>query len=256
MSHTKNGGPRVKTALTVFAIIEALEEMGGAGITELANELGLAKSTVHSHLVTLHEAEYVVREEDRYHLSLKFLKLGEHARMRKREFRDTQQKVEELAETTQERAQFIVEEHGRGVYVHRAVGENAVHTDPGVGHSIPLHMTAAGKAILAAFPDSRVEEILARHGLEAVTEHTITDEGELFDELEEIRERGYAMNLEENIAGLHAVGVAVRRNDGSVCGAFSVSGPSHRITGERLREELPNLLLGTANELELNLQYS
>jgi DNA-binding IclR family transcriptional regulator len=247
---------RVKSVRTAFAVIEAIYELEGGGVSEIASHLGMAKSSIHAHLKTLEDSEYVVREGNQYHVSLKFLELGEFAKSRKQEYTISRRKVRELAEETEERSQFIVEEHGRGVYVHREVGEHAVHTDPGIGKRIPLHSTSAGKAILAELPPERVEEIIDMWGLEPVTENTITETDVLYENLETIRERGYAFNLEENVPGLHAVGVAVSGAGGRVCGALSVSGPSHRLEGALLHEEIPNLLLGTANELELNLMYS
>lgn len=247
---------QVKSARTVFGVIEAVYELDGGGVSEIADHLGMAKSSIHAHLNTLESCEYLVREGDQYHVSLKFLELGEFAKSRKTEYTISQRKVRELAEETEERSQFIVEEHGRGVYLDREVGERGVHTDPGIGKRIPLHSTAAGKSILAELPTDRVESILDTWGLESVTENSITDAETLYDELEGIRDRGYAFNLEENVPGLNAVGIAVTGADGRVCGALSVSGPSHRLEGSLLYEEIPNLLLGTANELELNLMYS
>lgn len=249
-------GDAVKSVETAFAVVETLYELDGAGVSAVATELDMAKSTIHKHLQTLTNAGYIVREGDQYHVGLRFLELGEFARSRKEGYTISRAKVKELAEETQERAQFIVEEHGYGVYLYREVGERAVHTDPGIGKGIPLHSTAAGKTILANLPEERVERIIETRGLEAVTENTITDREALFSELATIRERGYAFNLEENVPGLHAVGVAVTPNETDVCGALSVSGPSHRLRDDLLRTEIPRLLLGTVNELELNLKYS
>lgn len=247
---------QVKSVQTAFAVIEAVHELEGGGVSEIANHLGMAKSSIHAHLKTLERNEYLVCEGNQYHISLKFLELGDFTKSRKKEYTISRRKVQELAEETDERSQFIVEEHGRGVYVHREVGEHAVHTDPGIGKRIPLHSTSAGKAILAELPRERVNEIIDTWGLESVTENTITDPDVLYENLETIRDRGYAFNLEENVPGLHAVGVAVSGAGGQVCGALSVSGPSHRLEGSLLHQEIPNLLLGTANELELNLMYS
>lgn len=247
---------RVRAATTSFAVAETLQMLDGGGVSAVAEELGMAKSTIHAHLRTLEDAEYIVREGDQYHVGLRFLELGEFARSRKEEYNISQSKVFELAEKTQERAQFIVEEHGYGVYLYREVGDRAVHTDPGIGKRIPLHSTAAGKSILANIPEERVEWIFETRGLEPVTDNTITDYDALMTELETIREQGYAINLEENVPGLHAVGVAITPDESDVCGALSVSGPSHRLRDDLLREEIPRLLLGTVNELELNLKYS
>ncbi len=246
----------VQSVQTMLDVVEALRLLDGARVTELADELDVAKSTVHRHLDTLYRRGYVIREGDEYHVGLRFLRLSEHARVRRPEYELARAKVVELARETDERAQFIVEEHGEGVYVHLETGSRAVHTDSGVGRRIPLHATAAGKAVLAQFDDDHVRTVLDCHGMTAFTDHTITDRDRLFDELADIRERGYSVNDRENTRGIRAVGVPVVGPEGFVVGALSVSGPTHRMKGERLESTLPDLLLGTANELELNITYS
>lgn len=256
METTAESGRRVKAALTTFEILETLNDADGLRLTELADELDMAKSTVHRYLQTLHAGEYVVKEDDEYYVSLRFLDFGWNARSRKEGYRMAKSKVAELAEATEERAQFIVEEHGKAVFVYREAGNHAVQTDPGIGKRIDLHATSAGKAIMAQWPDERVHEYVQRSGLPDVTSKTITDEQTLMAELEEVRESGYSVNREENIDGLHAAGVAVVAPDESALGALSVSGPTNRMKGEWFEEELPDMLMGFANEIELNLKYS
>jgi DNA-binding IclR family transcriptional regulator len=253
--HTK-GKDRVKTTQTALVILEHLRENNGMGITELASESGLAKSTVHRHLSTLCDEGYVVKEGDTYHIGLRFLNFGENAKNRKEEYSMAEEKVEELAEETEERVQFIVEEHGYSVYVHRALGRHAVRTDPGIGKRIPLHSVAAGKSILAHMSEEDVWQIIEDRGLPKITKNTITDSETLFEELEMIREQGYSVNDQENLDGLKAIGAPILGADGQVIGALSVSGPTHRMKGEYFESELPDLLLGVVNELELNIAYS
>jgi len=97
---------------------------------------------------------------------------------------------------------------------------------------------------------AEVEAYIDRNGLEAVTEHTIADPDVLFEELEQIRERGYATNTEETVEGLGAVSVPIKDHDDGVIGALSVSGPINRV-GEG---EYSQLLLDTKKELELNIR--
>jgi DNA-binding IclR family transcriptional regulator len=240
---------------TLFDIIEHIHQADGATLSAIAAELDYAKSTVHRHLATLEQRGYVVND-DGYHVGLRFLELGEDARNRRRGYQLAKDKVEELAQETAERAQFLVEEHAEAVYIHRALGSRAVRTDPGIGKRVPLHATASGKAMLAAMPSEKVSRIIEQTRFVEVTDETITDAEELRRELAEIRDRGYAFNREENLDVLHAVGVPVEGSDGGVIGGLSVSGPSHRFTGERFEDELLTLLLGAANELELNIAHS
>jgi DNA-binding IclR family transcriptional regulator len=246
----------VKAVDTAFGILETLNEQDGMRLTELARKQDMAKSTVHRYLQTLLARNYLVKEGDQYHVSLRFLDLGEHARNREEGYRLAKAKVAELAEETQERAQFIVEEHGQAVYVHREAGSHAVHTDPGIGKRTHLHATSAGKAIMAEWPDERIHRYIDNQDLRSLTSNTITTPAGLLEEVEEIRDRGFSVNDEENIDGLRALGVAISNGPDSVVGALSVSGPTSRMNGEWFEQELPDMLMGFTNEIELNLQFS
>lgn len=251
----KQSDGRLQSTGRTFEIIELLSERTTVGVTAIANETEMVKSTVHAHLSTLRDRGYVVRTPDGYQLGMEFLRLGESARERDPGYELAGEKVAKLAEETDERSQFIVAENGRGIYVHRETGTDAVFTNSAVGGHILLHATAAGKAALSHYDNETVLDMLDGH-LPRLTENTITDEETLLDELDRTRNRGYAVNCSENTEGLRALGVPVERPDGSLLGSISVSGPSQRMKGERFEEELPNLLLGTVNELELNIAYS
>lgn len=252
----EDGSRRVKTAGTVFGIIELLRDRNGATVTEVATETGLAKSTASAHLNSLMELEYTVRDGNVYRLSTQFLSLGHHVRYSSPARVMSKDIVSELAEETNERAQFVVEEFGKGAYIHCFSGSRGVRTDSAIGKRIHLHATAAGKAILAFTPEERVDEILDKWGLPEVTPRTITTREGLFEELESVRERGFGINDEETIEGLRSIAVPVKDSQGTVLGALGISGPTHRMKGDWFYEEIPDLLLAMVNELELNLKYS
>jgi DNA-binding IclR family transcriptional regulator len=244
----------VSSAETLFDILEYISKAEGQTLSQISEKLDYAKSTVHRHLTTLEQRGYVVKSGG-YYVSLRFLELGQQARTRHHAYPLAREKVDELAAETDERAQFIVEEHGKAVYIHRTFGQHAVRTDPGIGKRIPLHATSAGKAILASMPEEIRSRIIEQATFTEITSETITNPNKLNKELTRISERGYAFNRQENIKGLHAVGVPVTGPDGAIIGALSVSGPSHRLTDEWFEDDLPTLLLGAANELELNIAY-
>jgi len=97
--------------------------------------------------------------------------------------------------------------------------------------------------------------VLHRHGLPAATENTITDRDELREELEQIRDRGYAIDNEERIEGIRYVATSIS-NEGGVAGAVSVSAPRSRLNSERFKETLPSAVRSTANIVKVNLQHS
>lgn len=237
-----------------FTIIETLRELGGAGVTELSAELDLPKSTVFNQLKTLERRAYVVKEQGQYNLGLRLLGLGEFVRAKRAEYRMVEPKVEMIAEQTKERAHFVVEEQLHAIHVHTKTGPNAVEngTDSGTRRT-DLHATAAGKVILAFLPEDAVETHVEERGLPSYTENTITDRERLFQELATVRENGFAQNDEESMKGLRAVAVPVQYPNGKLVGAMSVAGPTQRMKGDRYNSEIPDLLLGSSNEVEVNI---
>jgi len=236
-------------------IVEIIRGLNGATVSEIADETDMAKGTVHGYLSTLQTIGYLIIEEDTYQVGTKFLRLGEYSRTYRDEYTLTAETVEELAETTGERSQFVVEEHGKGVFLYRGFGDRAVETESETGKRMYLHATSAGKAILSQFPEEDVHRIIKTWGLQEVTPKSITDREELFSELETIRDRGYAVNKEEHTNALNAVGVPVTGKNQETLGALSVSGPTYRMTDNRITE-IAELLLGMANELELKIVHS
>jgi DNA-binding IclR family transcriptional regulator len=247
----------IQSVETAFEIIEALRRLGGAGVTELAGEMELPKSTVYNQLQTLERQAFVVKDRDEYHLGLRFLGLGEFVREKKEVYRMIEPKVTEIAEKTNERAHFVAEEQRHAIHVHTKTGVNAVEngTDSGTRRT-DLHAVAAGKAILANLPDDELEAFLDENTLDAFTENTITDRNQLYDALEAVCDRGYAQNDEESMLGLRAVAAPILYPDGQLLGVLSVSGPTHRLKGERFETEIPDLLLGSSNEIEINVAHA
>ncbi|WP_121743024.1 IclR family transcriptional regulator [Natronorubrum halophilum] len=255
-----NERPRpVKTTKTSLALVRAVRNSDGAGLSELADRLGLAKSTVHNHLHTLVDEGFLVRDGDTYHVGLEFLPFGEHARDRNPRYATARQRVHSLAEKTGHEADFIAEEHGRAYSLEYAVGESNSRglSESGpfrAGNRFYMHHCASGKAMLASMPEPRVRDIIDQWGLPATTDRTITDESALCDELESVRRRGYAVNDEELIAGYRSVGASVTNPDGEVVGAFSIGGPTYRMAvDESTIEEIGRLLLDEIDSLESKL---
>jgi DNA-binding IclR family transcriptional regulator len=246
----------VKAAKISLEIVEVLRERNGAGVSEIARAVDKPTSTVHDHLQTLEREEYLVKEGTQYHVSTRFLQLGNQARSRKKVFEIAQPEVDELAEKTGEHSNLMIEEHGLGVFLYKARGPDAVQLDTHAGMRVPLQTTALGKTIMAFRPRSEVESYLDRHGLPEVTERTITDREELFETLDQVRERGYAYDDEERVKGMRCLAAPITDQDDRAIAAVSVSGPKSRMQGDRFSEEIPEQILRSANVIEVNLTYS
>lgn len=235
-------------------ILTALVEMDGAGITELSSRLGIPKSTVYVHLQTLLENEFVVQDGSGYSAALRFLEFGCKLRSGMEIYRKGQEVINRLAEETGELANLGIEENGKVVVVHLAEGDNAAHSHI-LGKRSYVHTSAMGKAILAHLSESHVEEIISRHGLPGFTEETITERSALFATLDEIRDRGYALDHEEGGTGVHCVAAPVFIQNDHPIGAVSITGPARRIMDD-YEELLIEEVLDASNVLEVEIKYS
>lgn len=234
-------------------IIEHLQSVQEIGVTELAEELGHSPATTYKHLNTLHQEKYVAKtDEKRYRLGFRFVNTAYHVKQRISNYETIVGEVVKLANTSGEIALFTVEEHGIGICLSVAAGENAVDRPVHEGYRSYLHDTAVGKAILAFSSEERVEEIIDRWGLADSSPNTITEREELFETLSTIQERGVAFNQEETQHGLVGVGAPIFRPDGSVLGGISVIGPTSRISTETLAGDLTEMVQASANIIEVN----
>lgn len=235
-------------------ILAALRQLDGAGVTELADELEYSQSAVHAQLTTLRKHGLVAKEGTTYQLSLQFLEIAQHVTSRFGDIDVIRSEMNALADETGEVAQFATHERGKIVCVHRARGDNAVKTGSFMGKREHLHSTAMGKAILSTMPDE-VDEIVDAFGLPEQTDRTTTTHEELQAQLEDVREQGYAIDDEENVRGLRCVAVPVMASDENL-GAVSVTGPTSRMTDDRIKSVLTDAVANSANIIEINYKFS
>jgi len=245
----------IKAVDRTLAILQTLGEYDTVGVTALAEDLDLPRSTVFNHLKTLESGEYVVNDGGEYRLGSRFLELGAKARDFHDVYEAARGEVSRLAEETGEISALLIEEHGLGVFLYRSEGEGSVHIDSFTGQRIYLHGAALGKAILAGLPESRVDGIVERRGLPTLTDNTVTERDELSAELAEIAEAGVAFDDEERLDGLRSVAAPIHDGE-DVLGSVSLAGPSSRVGDDRFREEFPAKVADAASTAELNLTYS
>ena len=257
MKHTtdERSGRTIRSVEIAFNVIDLLQNESGAGVTQIADELGHSKSTIHSHLRTLENRKFIVRDGDGYRLSLRILDMATHVCEQAGNYEVIRNEVDSLAEETGEIAQFGIEEYGQISYLYKATGDLAVESASRVGTQQPMYSTALGKTILAYLPSRRTEEIVDAMEFSPKTSMTITGPDELYEDLAAIAERGYGIDDEENIDGFRCVAAPVREGD-TVLGAVSVSGPSSRFTDERLAGQLSEQVQRAANVIELNTKFS
>ncbi|WP_408960265.1 IclR family transcriptional regulator [Natrinema sp. 74] len=257
MANTSNDETRrtIRSVEIAFTVLNTIRTNDEITVTELADELGHSKSTIHSHLRTLENQEIIVRSGNGYRLSLQVLDMANDVREQVANYDVIVEEVDELADETNEIAQFGLEEHMKVSYLYKSRGNRAVETASRAGGKQPMHSTSLGKAILAFLPPDRRETIIDNTTLTRQTPKTITDPDSLCEDLDRITERGYAIDDEENIEGLRCVAAPVR-SENTVLGAISVTGPVSRISDDYLHGVLAESVQRAANVIELNTKFS
>jgi IclR family acetate operon transcriptional repressor len=237
-------GAGVQSLSRAVDLLELLAERGGhSTIGELAAVSGLPLPTVHRLLGTLIARGWVHQLPNRrYALGARLASVGAVAgRMVGAGAHGV---LARLVEATGESANLAVRSGAYAEYVAQVPSRHAMRMFTEVGRRVELHCTGVGKAILAALDDEEVREIVEVVGLSAYTEHTVSTSKELFAELARIRERGYAIDEQEQELGVRCVAVALP--GAGRWQALSVSGPVTRMTEEAVARAVPVLVAAAA----------
>lgn len=234
----------VSTAETSFQLLEALRASEGAGVTELADELSLTKSTVHKHLTTLRKLGYVVKEGTTYRLGVSLLGFGIAARDQLPFYELAKEPLADLAETAGQLATLVVAEHGYAVQAYRVGSVDAKEVPVQVGDRLPLHTTASGKAILAFTPTEARDRILAQRDVEFSDGERET----LARELQSVRDVRTAYDSGEYVDDWYCVARPITDTERNALGAITVSGPA-----DQMEERLSELDIPTLTEYAVNI---
>lgn len=252
---THESGRILKSSSVTLDIVDAVVELEGARVSQIADHLDISESAASNHLHTLRKAGFLTADGDIYQPSLKFAKIGEHAKTRDPAYQHAVEITNELDENTNFETSFTITENGLGRYLRPEVDATTeVDKYLIVGEQIYLHSTAAGKAILANYPKDRVDYIIDRWGLPELTDRTITSRENLEERLEEVRKQGYALNRGEDQMGVYAIGQAVKKPSGVVLGALSIAGPTYRTKERRFEERFAVILDEYIEKLETRLE--
>jgi IclR family acetate operon transcriptional repressor len=233
---------------SVHRALELLEIVAAAGgqmaIGELAAAAAIPLPTAHRLLRTLVERGYMRQLPNRrYALGLRLVPLGASANAMVGV--NVRPALERLVQEIGESANLAILAGDHAEYVAQAPSRHAMRMFTEVGRRVELHCTGVGKALLAQLDDEQALAIVRRVGMPAYTPHTLTDEAALLDCLATIRERGYAMDEQEQEAGVRCVAVALSAGRTSWM-AMSVSGPLTRMTEEVVAATVPLLQAAAA----------
>ncbi|WP_203336763.1 IclR family transcriptional regulator [Nocardioides limicola] len=244
---TKRGGSDsaggVQSVDRAITVLEILAREGSAGVSEVAAEVGVHKSTAFRLLAALEERDLVEQNHERgkYQLGFGVLRLAGAIPTRLDVVRQAQSVVDELAARLDETINVAVVRKHYAVHVQQALGSAAVASQNWVGQLTPLHATSSGKVLLAFMSEQQCHDVLDEAGLEAFTEHTITSRAALLEQLRQVREDGYATTFEEYETGLNAAAVPIRDHTGAVVAALSAAGPAYRMDQESIAAQIKDL---------------
>ena len=249
-----NGG--VQSVDRALHVLELLARRGEAGVTELASDIGVHKSTVSRLLTALEDRELVEQafERGKYRLGFGILRLANAVSGRLDVTRQGREICERLALEVGETVNIAVLRSEYAVNVDQARGPAAISTHNWVGELTPLHATSSGKVLLAFMAADARRDLLSAAGLPRFTEHTITSVERLESQLRDVTRNGYVVSLEELEDGLNAVAAPIRDHIGGVIAALSVSGPAYRLTVERALEIAP-VVVAAADDVSRRMGY-
>jgi DNA-binding IclR family transcriptional regulator len=232
----EDSGP-VQSVDRAVAILEILARDGEAGVTEVARELGVHKSTASRLLAALDRRELVAQDaaRGRFRLGVGLVRLAGAAARGLDLTQESRPVCRALAQEVGETVNLAILSGRDALYLDQVAGPAALSPHNWAGQRIPLHATSDGKVLLAYLPEAELAECLTPP-LARFTSRTITAAADFARLLAEVRRQGYATAVDELEAGLTAVAAPVRNAEGIVVASISASGPSFRIPAERIPE--------------------
>ncbi len=226
----EGGGGNLQSVNRALRALELIAEERELGVTELGRRLGVHKATASRLVATLAERGLVERDPltEKYRLGFGLIRLAGAAMASLDLVRTARPILEDLADRTRETVNLGVLSGDAVVYIDQVTGTRSIVAVSWVGRRTPLHCTSNGKVLLAFLGDKERDRLLAGP-LDNPTPRSVVKPADLRTQLEEVRVRGYAQTMEELEEGLNAVAAPVRRGDGEVVAALSVSGPAFRM---------------------------
>jgi DNA-binding IclR family transcriptional regulator len=226
----------------IHRILEALRRHSKTGLTnkEISQEVGIPPSTSYRILAALRRHDYVRqnKKDTRYYLGFTHLRLAEAVVEGMDLSAICLPYLEELHNQTEETTFFALF-NGSSCVTMETCGQVDSRVAVGLGEVMPLHASAAGKAVLAFLPQKEVERLLAGLKLEAYTPHTIRSAASLRRQLAEIRKYGVATIEQEFHSGINALAVPIFNNEGRPVGSIALVGISIDLDPAQLEEYAP-----------------
>lgn len=239
MTEEKETKNPVQSAERIFQVMELLADQGEMGLMEISAALNLHKSTVHRLLMSLIYMGYAKQDENtqKYMLSYKVVSMAGKILDRMDILLVAKPYLEKLSDISGEAVHLVQREGNHILYIYKIEAKvGTIRMVSHVGMIHPMYCSGVGKAIMATLPEKEVRQIWNESIIEKKTDKTITDYNEMLKVLDGIKKCGYALDDEENEKGVRCIAACLRGYHNEVKYAFSISGPTSRMTRERVEE--------------------
>ncbi len=255
---------REKTNYIIQSVSHALDvleqftgEQDELGVTELSKRLKLHKNNVFRLLATLESRGYIEQNKssESYRLGIRCLQVGQNYVSQMGLLKQAQPIIEGLSSTAGETAFVAILRKATVIQLAAVEPERPIRLRAGVGETLPLHCTASGKVHLAHVPSAELQENYLSKSLSRYTGQTVTDRIALETHLRTVAELGYALEVGEHIEDVNAIAVPIRDYTRNVVGSLALSGPAHRMNGQRLESDLVALMRQAGRDLSSRLGY-
>jgi DNA-binding IclR family transcriptional regulator len=241
-----------------LSILEELAKLKkGCGVTQLARQTGLHKSTVHRLLGTLMSKGYVLKDidNDNYCLGMKLLYLSSSILDRMDVRNVAKPYIEALSNKVKEVVHLAILDDNEAVYIDKVENtETTIRMYSQVGRRVSLHCTGVGKVLLAWMPEAQLEAMLKSLKMYAYTPNTITNIQKLKKELDKVKENGYALDNVEHEDGIRCVAAPIFDMNHNVIASISISVPTFKTTETRI-PVLIDEILNTADEISYHMGF-
>lgn len=244
--------PVVNATVNSFRVLEAVRDLDGAGVSEIAREVDRSKGGVYRHVKTLERLGYLTRRDDSYELAIGLWTLAADVpeRLLTAEGWRT---LDSVAASNDYSVTLLLYETGRAVYAYQECSPAVEPLIGGLGDAAPMHAAAAGKAILAYLSDDRIEALIEGSELPAMTGETITDADALHSALAAVRDRRIAVERGERVAGLHSVAAPILVDPRRPIGAIAVSATDEELGTVDLESEVSSFVVNASLAIEKTL---
>lgn len=236
---TKPVTSTVQSVDRAVSILEMLAHDGESGVTKIAEELGVHKSTAFRLIAALERRGLVEQNMDRgkYRLGVGILRLAGATTARLDVVQEARPLARALATETGETVNIAVLSEGAALYLDQIAGGSSLQPHNWVGQRIPLHATANGKVLLSGLTAGQITTEVGQR-FRAYTPTTITSLKKLLVDIDNVRDHGYALVVDELEIGLTAVAAPLRNAHGDVIASLSVSGPTFRFDESKVKQAI------------------